>query len=181
MLPDGCSFRSPGTCARLLPATETEVLSRYYHQPSGCSSEMLDLGAGATFHVNPSGGEVAVIAGFILPYGFGIFNMLCTNRKRMLLDIFRRFGKLDWYIPGDQEIMLRSGVADGEEILMLLNLSLDDCECIKICCTGDRQISGICELTPDGEWAALPWSRNGEKVTIDRELRPLRPLLLKLQ
>ncbi|MBO7741131.1 MAG: hypothetical protein J6S21_01125, partial [Victivallales bacterium] len=181
VLPDGCMFRAPSECARLTPSGDTEILTSLFHQPSGCSNERIPLGAGATFHCNPGGGRVAVIASFLVPYSHLAFNMLCTNRKRMLLNIFERFGKLEWYIPGDHEIMMRAGKAEGGDILMLVNISLDDCAPVQLCSPEVNNITSILELTCDGEWSEVQWSRNGESLLIERELRPLRPVLLKIE
>lgn len=164
----------------LKPLEGTQILSALFHTFSGVGTEEEFLMPGATFHENSDGGRVAVVAAPVLPYGYPAFGMLNETRKRQLLDLFRRLGGLPWHVPGDDEVLLRTGKAEGCDIAVLIDLSLDDISEIRLCGPAAKRIGTVEELLPDGNWKSWPFSATDSELRIKRGLHPLRPLVLRL-
>lgn len=166
--------------AKLTPLPGTEELSKFYHTPSGVSPEKEYMMPGATFRRIPGGGRIAVIASPVTQYGFAAFSMLNQSRKAQLLEIFERFGGLPWHFPGDDEILLKTGKAEGYEIALLIDLSLDDVPEVRLAGPAEKAAS-VETLLPDGKWEPAQFVRDGGELRISRALRPLRPLVLRIK
>ena len=135
---------------------------------------------GAPFRRIPAGGRIAVIASPVTQYGFAAFSMLNQSRKAQLLEIFERFGGLPWHFPGDDEILLKTGKAEGYEIALLIDLSLDDVPEVRLAGPAEKAAS-VETLLPDGKWEPAQFVRDGGVLRIFRALRPLRPLVLRIK
>lgn len=166
--------------AELKPLPGTQILSTLFHTPSGVGTKEESLTPGATFYENSDGGRVAVVATPVLPYGYPAFGMLNETRKRQLLDLFRRLGGLSWHVPGDDEVLLRTGKAEGCDIVVLIDLSLDDISEIRLRGTAAKRIETVEELRPDGHWKLVPFSATDSELRLEQVLHPLRPLVLRL-
>lgn len=106
--------------------------------------------------------------------------MLNETRKKMLADIFERFGNFGWYMPGDDEVMLRTGTfEDGSDFIFAQDLSQDDVE--EFTLIGKREsVKEILMLREDGTWQNIPFCFEQGKLTMDLTLRTLRPAILKI-
>ena len=125
----------------------------------------------------------AVFAAEVLDFNTGLseaFAMLNETRKKMLADIFKRFGNLGWYMPGDDEVMLRTGTfEDGSDFIFAQDLSQDDVE--EFTLIGKREsVKEILMLREDGTWQNIPFRFEQGKLTMDLTLRTLRPAILKI-
>ena len=121
-----------------------------------------------------------MIASPVTQYGFAAFSMLNQSRKAQLLEIFERFGGLPWHFPGDDEILLKTGKAEGYEIALLIDLSLDDVPEVRLAGPAEKAAS-VETLLPDGKWEPAQFVRDGGELRIFRALRPLRPLVLRIK
>lgn len=165
----------------LKPLSGTQILSELFHSSSGADTQEEYLMPGTTFHENSGGGRVAIVAGPVLPYGYPAFGMLNETRKRQLLDLFQRLGGLPWHVPGDDEVLLRTGKADGYDIAVLIDLSLDDVPEIRLCGPAANRVETVEELSANGIWSAVPFRCEESFLRVEHELRPLHPLVLRLK
>ncbi len=173
---------SSAVYAELVPGKDVEILSRFYHAESGCSDELSEMMPGCTCFTRPDGMKTCVIATPVLPYSLAAFSMLNQSRKKLLLEIFQRFGGLRWYVPGDDEVLLKTGRCGNTDILFLVNLSLDDMVHPELAgCHGE--VKRMEQLLPDGSWQEVPY-RIGHMdgmVELGMEIRPGRPLVLRAE
>ena len=172
-----------GHVAQIRAHEGAEILSECYHTVSGCSNAEEYIMPGCVFHKNKSGGMAAVFAAEVLDFNTGLseaFAMLNETRKKMLADIFERFGNLGWYMPGDDEVMLRTGIfEDGSDFIFAQDLSQDDVE--EFTLIGKREsVKEILMLREDGTWQNIPFRFEQGKLTMDLTLRALRPAILKI-
>ena len=172
-----------GHVAQIRAHEGAEILSECYHTVSGCSNAEEYIMPGCVFHKNKSGGMAAVFAAEVLDFSVGLgeaFAMLNETRKKMLADIFERFGNLGWYMPGDDEVMLRTGIfEDGTDFIFAQDLSQDDVE--EFTLIGKREsVKEILMLREDGTWQNIPFRFEQGKLTMDLTLRTLRPAILKI-
>lgn len=172
-----------GRVAQIQPVEEAEILSKCYHTVSGCSDEEEYIMPGCIFCKNTFGGMAAVFAAEVLDFYTGLsepFAMLNETRKFMLINIFQRFGNVDWYAPGDDEILLRTGrFEDGADFVFVQDLSQDDVE--EFTLNGRREsVCSVAMLKDDGAWESVPFHYENGTLKTDLTLRTLRPVVLKI-
>lgn len=159
----------------------TEVLSTLWHRRSRVSPEAEELGPGLTFYRSPGGGRVAFMATPVVYYGASAFTMLNESRKAQLLEIFERLGGLDWYVPGDDEVLVRQGGDANCTYLTLTNLSLDPMAELPLCGSGARQTAQVETLAPDGSWRPLEFRRLEDRIVVNCPLEVLVPTVLRFR
>lgn len=173
-----------GHVAEIKPVTDAEVLSRCYHTVSGCSNDEEYIMPGCVFYQNGFGGMAAVFASEVLDFNTGLsepFAMLNETRKSMLVNIFQRFGGLDWYMPGDDEVMLRTGRSDdGADFIFAQDLSQDDVEAFTLIGRRDS-VEEVLMLGTAGAWESVSFCYEDGCLKMDLTLRTLRPVILKIR
>ena len=168
--------------AALAPLPGTEILSTLFHQPSAQSDVREDLTPALVFHRGPEGGRVAVLAAASLrPGGFSPFCWLNEKRKGQFLRLLQLLGPLPCWTPGDDEIYLKTGIADGFRVLVLTDLSLDDVETPRVAGLPSPPAS-LERLAPDGSWERVEaaWDERRHELLLPFPLRPLRPAVLRI-
>ncbi len=159
---------------------ETEALSLVFTVPDG--KTRVPLFPGVTRYRNELGGTVIVFSGSPeAKFNFTeAFSMLNESRKRQLVDILRDSGNLPLYYPDDAEVYIKAAtMADGKLFCAFFNIGFDPLEDIPL--TVDRPVKYIRRLMPDGSYAELTFTADGDSVTVDTPAYTLDPVILILE
>ena len=143
--------------------------------------ERLPLGPGTT-RFPRKGGETVVFAG-TPDTAFNLseaFSFLSAPRKKQLLRILRPTGCLPVFYPGDAEVYLRAGrTADGALFCGFFNIGLDVIDGVEL--TVDRIPERVSRLTPDGAWEDVPFTVEGDTLTLSVRADVLIPEMFLLR
>ena len=183
LFPNGDRINFTNGCSELKPLPGTEVLSTIYHKESAISPEKEEMGAGMTFHINPEGGKVAVMAAHLFGVwdGFNAFSVLNETRKKYLVEIFKRMDALPWYLPGDDLLTLKTGtLPDGSDLIFGIGIGFDDINGLNLAGVKADSVTAVEELMPDGSWKALPFTGSDGILSIGKTLAPLRPFVARI-
>ena len=101
-----------------------------------------------------------------VPFEYGqAFSFLSKPRKTQLIRILRPTGCLPVYYPGDAEVYLRAGTTrDGALFCAFFNIGLDPVE--RVTLTVEKVPSKILRLTPAGTWENVPFTVEGDTLTL---------------
>jgi hypothetical protein len=108
------------------------------------------------------------------------FSLLCEPRKNQLIALLSEKNLLPLYYPEDGEVYLRAGrLKNGERMAVFFNLGFDVLEDIPLTVTED--VTAVERLMPDGTRTAVPFTKEGNTIRIEAELRTLMPVVLFLK
>ncbi len=174
------------TCAKLEELEGAEILSRSYHTDSETEQENKKqyIMPGSVLYVNRYGRKVVTLSACIR-YGvnFDVFHILNETRRKMLVHIFELLGGLNWYVPGDDEIILKNGTLDAEnELIFALDISQDDIEVLSLVSSAGKaaSVDQVQMLQPDGSWQEVSFEVRNNTLNIQADLRSLRPQFFRL-
>jgi len=97
-----------------------------------------------------------------------------------MLRLLQRLGPIPCWTPGDDEIYLKTGLADGFRVFALTDLSLDDVDAPRI--AGLATPPAVLErLAPSGDWERIEtaWDESRRELLLPFPLRPLHPVVLR--
>ena len=104
-------------------------------------------------------------------YGEG-FAFLNESRKEQLIKLLKMTGNLPVYYSGDAEIMLQAGtISDNEMIIAAWNIGMDILPEFPIVC--DKEIKKIEFIDCDGKRKNVNFTKNGDELILDLEVKPL--------
>ncbi|MBQ9162839.1 MAG: hypothetical protein IJX74_06135 [Clostridia bacterium] len=178
--PDGSISKAMYGARELVPLSEdVKVCSEVYFLKDGVEREMLF--PGVTSYKNSLGGCAVVFSGDT-KFNYNIvdaFGFLCEARKRQLAHILTDLGCLPAYYPDDAEVLFKAAkMPDGRLLCALLDMSLDVLDEIPLCV--NRDVNGIKRLCPDGTYADVKFSRDGDsnKYTLSLAAGVFDPVIL---
>lgn len=160
------------------PAVES--LSEVYTLPDGKTK--VPLFPGVTRFHNALGGTVVVFSGTPeAKFNYReAFSMLTESRKKQFVDILTESGNLPLYYPDDAEVYIKAAtMADGNLFCAFFNIGFDPLEDIPL--VVDRPVKCIRRLMPDGSYAELTFTADGNRVTVDTPAYTLDPVILILE
>ncbi len=155
---------------------EVEVMSELIDAPH-CQSEEVSVAApGSTVFANSLGGRVAVYAAEL---GMPVHNWLSPGHKKLLLQILNRLEPLPLYCLDDQDMYLRFGrLAAGGYLLSVVNFNFDRLEKALFRCR--VPVRTVERLEPDGNWAAVEFTGDGEQLEIGGDFSIYRVNIFRL-
>lgn len=154
--------------------------STVYHLKDGKTE--VPIFPGVSVFKNELGGTAIVFCGtpkanFHYTEGF---SFLCRTRKLQLIRLLSECGVLPLYYPGDEQVLMRSGLLpEGERIAEVLNLGFDPIE--EIALVSAAEIRGAERLQPDGSWKSVAFERRGEETVLKTDSVTMLPVILKLK
>ncbi len=165
----------------LVPCREdVEILSESYHT-NAATKENVPMFPAVTRCKNSEGGEVIVFCGTPdMPFLYHTaFSLLCETRKNQLIEILSGRDLLPIYYPEDGEVYLRAGrLGSGERMVAAFNLGFDVLEDMPLTVT--EPVKRVERLLPDGTRESVPFTKEGNTIRIQCEMRTLMPQIFFL-
>ncbi len=158
--------------AKLTPLHAGEV-STIYHSDSGLINDAKPIIPGILRSEN-SVVFATPLTHFALTTSFAMLNQ---SRKEQLIRLLSEFDALPCYVPGDHELMIKTGITPHGRIVVLTNLSLDDVPQIELAGLKNAP-SAVSYLGADGKWESVKWEYRNGLLSVSKDLRTLRPLIL---
>ena len=166
----------------LVPCREdVEILSYSYHADKA-TLENVPMFPATTRCKTSEGGDCIAFCGTPdMPFLYHTaFSLLCEPRKKQLTKLLSEKNLLPLYYPEDGEVYLRAGrLKNGERMAVFFNLGFDVLEDIPLTVTED--VSSVECLLPDGTRTAVPFTKEGNTIRIEKEARTLMPVVLFLK
>ena len=166
----------------LVPCREdVEILSHTYHADKATLENVPMFPATTKCKTSEGGTCIAFCGTPDMPFVYyASFSLLCEPRKNQLIELLSEKNLLPLYYPEDGEVYLRAGrLKSGERMAVFFNLGFDVLEDIPLTVTED--VSSVECLLPGGTRAAVPFTKEGNTIRIEAELRTLMPVVLFLK
>jgi hypothetical protein len=135
-----------------------------------------------TSYKNELGGTAVVFSGestfeYDIVHAFGF---LTEARKAQMIDILTSLDALPVYYPEDAEVLMKAArMPDGALLCAILNMCLDPLEDLPLVVKED--VKSIKRLLPDGTWADVTFSREGDLLTLGLTADIFDPLILIME
>ena len=154
------------------------VLSMLAYEPYNQSGKMEDIAPGTVLFRNSLGGTV-VTASFHT--GNNGYELLNPQRKEWLISLLNLLndGTFPGIILNEQDICCLRRQGKNHDLLMLFNLNFDPLDSVRITVTGAP--SQVQSLQPNGRWKNLPFTVEGNAITIPASLHCYELLTLKIK
>lgn len=174
----GLSVGSKPVKLSINPGIQGEILTRISHRTSRVSNDAAVIAPGSIRVTRPDGHSLFITAVSLTPYGFEIFSFLNETRKAQFAEIFRN--QVSVYYQGDAEVMVQSGRdAERNRIAIIHSMSPDELE--NPCLVFREGVKSIDRLMSDGSWKALFFSKKGNCVQLELNVKMLYPEVLRIR
>jgi hypothetical protein len=153
--------------------------STIYHLKNG--KDEIPISPGATVYKNALGGTAICFAGSPRTnFTYTEFGFLTETRKAQMIQILTDLDALPVYYPEDAEVLMKAAqMRDGRMLCAILNMTLDMLPDFPLVIRKD--VKSIKRLCPDGSYAYVDFTRDGDLYTLDLTVGIFDPLILTIE
>jgi hypothetical protein len=178
--PDGTGSAQQNVREITLIADGVKKYSDVYYLRDGKFMDILF--PGVTAYKNELGGTAVVFSGestfeYDIVHAFGFLN---ETRKAQMIQILTDLDALPVYYPEDAEVLMKAAqMRDGRMLCAILNMTLDILPDFPLVIRKD--VKSIKRLCPDGSYADVDFTRDGDLYTLDLTVGIFDPLILIIE
>ena len=163
----------------LTPLSGAVECSSVFHLKGG--KERIPLFPGSLYFENELGGKVVTFSGTPnTPFHYSHFSFLNQSRKAEMVKLLKLTENLPIYYYGDEEVYLRYAKGeDGYSYAVLVNIGLDPIREITLAYENDPTAVEV--LTPDGEFEAVSFGKEGDILKVKEPLVTTYPVVIRFR
>ena len=168
----------PPMSMELVPHAGAEAESMICDIPDGKTD--VPLYPGSVYFENSLGGKVITFSGSVnTPLQYQYFSFLDESRKYQLIKLLEKCGHMPVYYPDDAEVYLKAAEHDdGSLVVAFFNIGLDELDSITLFV--NREVKNVKFLNKNGEREAVPFTKKGNIIDIERRVGVLDNAILYL-